>query len=91
MQVWSRSYALKLLAMEARAWELSLFFCTHNCFFFTIELRCKGDQEAFSYIEDSLQWRSRRAIALATIVIIYHTNFLNVCFTNFLRLGNLGF
>jgi len=63
MQVWSRSYALKLLAMEARTLELSLFFCTHNFFFFTLELCSKGDREAFSYIEDSLQWRSRHVVA----------------------------
>lgn len=64
MQVWSRSYALKLLAMEARAWELSLRFCTHSCFSsLQSSFVAKGDQEAFSYIEDSLQRRSRRAIA----------------------------
>jgi hypothetical protein len=39
------------------------FFAHTIFFFFTLELRCKGGQEAFSYIEDSLQWRSRRAIA----------------------------
>jgi hypothetical protein len=63
MQVCSSLLSLKLLATEARAWELSLFFCAHIFFLFTLELHCKGDQGAFSYVEDSLQWRSRHAVA----------------------------